>query len=40
MVFFPYTCGLRGGAAMVTVALVGYDDVEIVVETTTRRRRL
>jgi hypothetical protein len=36
--FHPYTCVLRRGAAMVVVALIGYDDDKIAVEMTTRRR--
>jgi hypothetical protein len=36
--FYPYTCGLRRGAAAVAVMLIGYDDVKIAAETTTRRR--
>jgi hypothetical protein len=35
VVFDPYMCGLHGGAA----ALIGYDDVEVAVRTTMRRRR-
>jgi hypothetical protein len=34
----PYTCGLCGGAAAVVAALIGYDNVEVAVRTTTRRR--
>jgi hypothetical protein len=27
--FHPYTCGLRGGTAVVATTLIGYDDVEV-----------
>jgi hypothetical protein len=37
--FHSYTCGLCGGAATVAAALIGCDDVEVAVRTTTRRRR-
>jgi hypothetical protein len=37
--FHPCTCGLCGDAAMVASALISYDDVEVAVGTTTRRRR-
>jgi hypothetical protein len=37
--FHPCTCGLRGGAAAVATALISYDDMEVAVGTTTRRRR-
>jgi hypothetical protein len=40
VVFHPYTCGLCGGIAVVAVTLIGYDDVEVASEMTTRRRRL
>jgi hypothetical protein len=36
--FYPYKCGLCRGAAMVTVALIGYDDVKTAAEMTRRRR--
>jgi hypothetical protein len=36
--FHPYKCGLCRGAATVTVALIGYDDVKTAAEMTTRRR--
>jgi hypothetical protein len=39
MTFHPYTCGLCGCATSVAAALIGYDDVEVAVMTTTRRRR-
>jgi hypothetical protein len=39
MTFHPCTCGLREGAAAVAAALISYDDVEVAVGTTTRRRR-
>jgi hypothetical protein len=35
-VFYPYTCGLRRGAAAV---LISYDDVEVAIRMITRRRR-
>jgi hypothetical protein len=38
MAFHPYTCGLRGGVVAVATALIGYDDVEVAVGMTTRRR--
>jgi hypothetical protein len=38
-VFYPCTCGLRGGAIVVAAALIGYDDVKVAVGTTIRRRR-
>jgi hypothetical protein len=31
------TCGLRKGAATVAAALIGYDDIKVATETTTRR---
>jgi hypothetical protein len=37
--FHPCMCGLRGGATAVAAALIGYDHVEVAVETSTRRRR-
>jgi hypothetical protein len=37
-VFYPYTCGLCRDAVTVAVALIAYDDVEVAVETTRRRR--
>jgi hypothetical protein len=37
--FYPYTCGLCGGAATVVVVMISYDDVEVATRTTTRRRR-
>jgi hypothetical protein len=37
--FHPFTCGLRGGAAAVAATLISYDDVEVAVGMTTRRRR-
>jgi hypothetical protein len=39
VVFHPYICGLRRGATVVAAALIDYDDVEVVVGTTTQRRR-
>jgi hypothetical protein len=36
--FHPCTCGLRRGATMVVVALIGYNHVKVAVETTMRRR--
>jgi hypothetical protein len=38
MTFHPYTCGLHGGVVVLAAALIGYDDVEVAVKTTTRRR--
>jgi hypothetical protein len=38
-VFHPYTCGLRVGAAMIAVVLIGYDDMEVATGMTTRKRR-
>jgi hypothetical protein len=38
MTFHPYMCGLRGGVVAVATALIGYDDVEVAVGMTTRRR--
>jgi rhodanese-related sulfurtransferase len=35
----PCTCGLRGGAAAVAAALIGYNVMEVADGTTTRRRR-
>jgi hypothetical protein len=37
--FHPCMCGLRRGPAVVAVALIGYDDVEVAVGMTIRRRR-
>jgi hypothetical protein len=37
--FYPCTCRLRRGAATVVTVLIGYDDVNVAIETTTRRRR-
>jgi hypothetical protein len=36
--FHPCTCGLCRGAAAVAAPLISYDDVEFVVEMTTRRQ--
>jgi hypothetical protein len=36
--FHPYMCGLYGGAAVIAVALIGYDDVEVATRMTTGRR--
>jgi hypothetical protein len=36
--FLPYTCGINGGTAAVAAALIGYDDVEVAVGMTMRRR--
>jgi hypothetical protein len=36
--FHPCTCGLRGGVAAVATALIGYDDIEVAVGMTMRRR--
>jgi branched-subunit amino acid transport protein len=38
VVFHACTCGLCRGVAAVAAALIGYDDVEVAVGTTTRRR--
>jgi hypothetical protein len=38
-VFHPCRCGLHRGAATVVAALIGYDNVEVAAETTTRRMR-
>jgi hypothetical protein len=37
--FYSCMCGLRGGAAAVAAMVIGYNDVEVAVGTTTRRRR-
>jgi hypothetical protein len=37
--FHPCTCGLCGGAVAVAAALIGYDDVEVAIETTMRMRQ-
>jgi hypothetical protein len=37
-VFHSCTCRLRGGVVMVAASMIGYDDVEVVAGTTTRRR--
>jgi hypothetical protein len=37
--FHPCTCGLCGDAVVIAAALIGYDDVEVAVGTTMRRRR-
>jgi hypothetical protein len=37
--FHPCTCGLHKSVAVVAAVLIGYDHVEVVAETTTRRRR-
>jgi hypothetical protein len=39
VVFYPYTCGLHRIAATVAFALIGYNDVKVADEMTTRRRR-
>jgi hypothetical protein len=39
VVFHPCTCGLRRGTVMVAAVLIDYDDMEVAVGTTTRRRR-
>jgi hypothetical protein len=36
--FHPYMCGLHRGAVAVAAALIGYNDVKVVVGTITRRR--
>jgi hypothetical protein len=36
--FHPCTCGLNGSVVTVAAALIGYDDMEVDVRTTTRRR--
>jgi hypothetical protein len=36
--FHLCTCGLHRGATAVVAALIGYDDVKVAAETTTRRR--
>jgi hypothetical protein len=36
--FYSCTCGLRRGATTVAAVLIGYDDVNVAVETTTGRR--
>jgi hypothetical protein len=38
-VFYSCTCGLRRGAGVIIVALIGYNDVKVAAEMTTRRRR-
>jgi hypothetical protein len=38
--FYPYMCGLRKDVVVVAAALIGYDDVDVAVGTTTRRRLL
>jgi hypothetical protein len=37
VVFHPFTCRLHGGVAVVADVLIGYDNVEIAAEMTTRR---
>jgi hypothetical protein len=37
--FHPCTCGLCRDAGAVVAALISYDDVKVVAETITRRRR-
>jgi hypothetical protein len=37
-IFHPYMCGLHGDVVAVAAALIGYDDVEVAVGTTTSRR--
>jgi hypothetical protein len=32
-------CGFNRDAVVVAAALIGYDDIKVVAETTTRRRR-
>jgi hypothetical protein len=39
MVFYPCTCGLHRGAATVAATLIGYDNIKVAAETTTRRMR-
>jgi hypothetical protein len=39
MMFYLCTCGLRRGDDAVAAALIGYDDVKVAAEMTTRRRR-
>jgi hypothetical protein len=37
--FHLHTCGLHRGAVVVAIALIGYNDVKVAAEMTTRRRR-
>jgi hypothetical protein len=37
--FHPYACGLHRGTAAVAAVLIGYDDMEVAVVMTMRRRR-
>jgi hypothetical protein len=39
MTSHPCTCGLRGSTTVVTVALIGYDDMEVAAIMTIRRRQ-
>jgi hypothetical protein len=39
VMFHLCTCGLRGGAAAVAVALIGYDHKEVAAEISTWRRQ-
>jgi hypothetical protein len=36
--FYPCRCGLRGGAAAVAATLISYDDIEVAVKMTMKRR--
>jgi hypothetical protein len=38
-VFYLCICELRGGAAAIAAALIGYDDVKVATGTTTTKRR-
>jgi hypothetical protein len=38
--FHPCTCGLHRGTATVVAVLIGYNDIKVAMETTTRTRRL
>jgi hypothetical protein len=37
--FLPCTCGLHRGVATVATVLIGYEDVKVATEMTTRMRR-
>jgi hypothetical protein len=39
VVFHPYTSGLHESVATIAAALIRYNDVEVAVGTTTRKRR-
>jgi hypothetical protein len=39
VVFHPYMCRLRGGTAVIAAMFIGYDDVEVAIGMTMRRRQ-